>query len=218
MNNRFLLIMVACVAVFLGVLYFNRDGENSTSVEAEPSNHIYGVGTDASETDPENAVTLIEYGDFQCPACQSYYPLLKQLKENYKDQLTFQFRHYPLVAIHPNAMAAHKSAEAAGMQGKFWEMHDLIYEQQEAWKDSSNPAATFSGYAEQLDLDMEQYDADVASAEVNAIIQADIRSGKELNVQGTPAFVLEGELIESPASIEAFEQLIQDAIDKKTAD
>lgn len=225
MSNRFLAIILGLIIVFGGIVLVNRDNDESASVSAEPSSHIYGAVeqvTPDGAAEPvtqvkEGAVELIEYGDFQCPACAAYHPLLQQLKEQYKDQLAFQFRHYPLVAIHPNAMAAHKAAEAAGMQDKFWEMHDLIYQQQQSWKDSSNPNQTFAGYAEQLNLDMEKYNADVASAEVNAIIQADLQAGRDRDVTGTPAFILDGQLIENPSSVEAFEQLIEEAIEEKSS-
>ena len=79
----------------------------------------------------KSGVTLIEYGDFQCPACQQYYPIFKQIKEKYKDQITVQFRHFPIVSAHQNAMVAHRAAEAASNQGKFWEMHDLLIRKSE---------------------------------------------------------------------------------------
>ncbi len=207
--------MVACVAIFGGILFSQKKSNPSSSVTAEPSTHIYGV--DPSQApDPELVVNLTEYGDFECPGCFSYYPIFKQLKEQYKDQITFQFRNFPLTQIHPVAMAAHRAAEAASNQGKFWEMHDIIYERQKSWTGTNTAAQTFRGYAEELNLDMEQYDADVISEKTNAVIQADIKAGQDLRVNSTPTFVLDGQVIELPTSYEQFEQIIKDAIAKKS--
>lgn len=217
MNKQFVIILIAIFALFGGVLFLqkNDDSGPSTTATGQPGNHYYGINPEEAE-DPDAVVNLTEYGDFQCPACGSYYPIVKQVKEKYKDQITFQFKNFPLVAIHPNAMAGHRAAEAAALQGKFWEMHDMLYEQQQSWSSSNNPAEIFRGYAETIGLDMTQYDTDVSSREVNTAIQEDIKEGEALNVQGTPGFVLDGQLIENPKSIEEFDQLIEDAIAKKT--
>ena len=210
MSKQFIAIIAACLVIFGGLLFFNKDKNASTAVTAEPSNHLFGVQAD--NPDATGGVTLVEYGDFQCPACGAYYPIVEQLKEKYADKITFQYRNFPLVALHPNAMAAHKAAEAASRQGKFWEMYKLLYEQQKSWESSQNPGATFEAYAGQLGLDMDKYRTDVSSEDVNATIQADISAGKELNIQGTPGFVLDGKVIDNPKTVDAFDQLIQDAI------
>lgn len=215
MSKQFIIILVALVALFGGILFMQRNADQTPEVTADPSTHLFGVNPEEAE-DPNVVVNLTEYGDFQCPACGSYYPIVKEVKEKYADQITFQFRHFPIVSSHPNAMAAHRAAEAAANQGKFWEMHDLLYERQQSWTNDSNPASVFRGYAQELGLNMEQYDTDVPSRETNAVIQADIQAGKDLNVQGTPTFILDGKLIESPKSIEEFDQLIEDAIAQKT--
>src|SRR5688572_27110761 len=139
MNKRFLMILAACVVVFAGLLIFNKreakaPTENGNQT-AQLSNHTTGQGT--------AGVTLTEYGDFACPACYQYYPLLKQVKAKYGDQLKFQFRHFPLTEIHQNALISARAAEAAGLQGKFWEMHDKLYETQPAWRDHTNPSQFF---------------------------------------------------------------------------
>lgn len=218
MNKQFVIILIAVFAVFGGILFTQKNNGEETSTNsasAQPESHYYGVDPDATE-DPASVVNVTEFGDFQCPACAAYHPIVSQIKEKYKDQITFQFKNFPLVSIHPNAMAGHRAAEAAGLQGKFWEMHDMLYENQQAWSSGNNPAVTFRGYAESLELDMERYDTDVSSREVNTAVQDDIKDGEALNIQGTPGFVIDGKLIENPKSIEEFEKIIEDAIAQKT--
>ncbi len=214
MNKQFVIIMAIAVALFGGIIFTQKKSDNSQTSSVEPSSYTYGVDPEAVD-DAAVVVNLTEYGDFQCPGCGSYFPVVKEIKEKYKDQLTFQFRNFPLTSLHPNAFAAHRSAVAAGNQEKFFEMHDLLYERQAAWSSSTNPSQVFRGYAEELGLDMEKYDVDVASEATNAIIQADLSAGRALNITGTPTFLIDGEVIETPSSIEAFEQVIEDALETK---
>lgn len=205
MNKRFLAIIAAAALVFIGLIVVNKkDDTNAPNSNVSVTNHVFGNGS--------SGVTVIEYGDFQCPACYSYFPIFAQLKEEYKDRVTFQFRHFPLKQIHQNATAAHRAAEAAARQDKFWEMHDLLYENQKSWENSNNAAQFFEDYATQLELDIEKFKADVASSEVNDIINADFKAGQDLGVNGTPSFVVDGKLIETPNSIEAFREIIDKAI------
>lgn len=200
MNNKTFMIILGVLAVIAIAFVFISTGEDS-GVNAEATNHTYG--------NTEATVTLVEYGDFQCPACFQYYPALKQVKEKYKDVMTFQFRNFPLVQIHPNAMAAHRAAEAAGNQGKFWEMHDLLYERQQSWSQSVSPSVAIEAYAQELGLDLVQFNADATSEAVSLSIGADIEAGQGLGAAGTPTFILNGEKIETPApTVEAFSELI----------
>jgi protein-disulfide isomerase len=206
MNKRFLLILAAIIVVVVGFFVLTSPDSSSDS-NTQPSNHTYGNGS--------TGVVLIEYGDFQCPACGSFYPIVKSVKETYKDHITFQFRHFPLDQIHPNARAAHRAAEAAGRQGKFWEMHDMLYDNQRSWTSSTNAPPIFEGYAQTLGLNMDQYRTDVSSNEVNSVINADVREAQKLNATSTPTFVLDGKIIDNPEGYEAFTKLIDDAIRAK---
>ena len=210
MDRRFVLILLACLTLFVGLVFFlKKDASAPSGGQSDAtSNHVQGEGT--------SGIALVEYGDFQCPACGAYYPIVKQVKEHYGDQITFQFRNFPIVSAHPNAMSAHRAAEAAHMQGKFWEMHDLLYENQESWSSSSNPAAIFRSYAEDLGLDLERYTTDLAREEVADTIQADLQAGKDIGVAATPGFILDGKLIaNNPRSLEDFIKLIDEAIADK---
>lgn len=209
-------IILAAVVVGLGVLFFvtKKDDTPSTSFTGDPRK----VQTDDHTIKaPNEKVVLIEYGDFQCPACGAAYQPLKQAKALFKDQVTFVFRHLPLSQIHPNAFAAARAAEAAGMQGKFFEMHDKLYETQNAWGEvSTNQQKLFEGYAEELGLDMNKFRTDYASEAVAERINRDIATAKgTFDASGTPTFILNGEKIENPAATkDAFAKMLSDAITK----
>ncbi len=203
MDNKFLIVVFVIIAGFIGFLGVSKQSKqtDTSNVTVSPSSHIQGAGT--------SGVELIEYGDFQCPACAAYYPVVKAIKEKYGDQIKFQFRHFPLVQIHNHALLASKAAEAASRQGKFWEMHDLLYENQRNWSVLGDPTDTFVGYATQLNLDVEQFRADITNKEVNDIVLADLKQAQALGATSTPTFVLNGErLTENPDSLDAFYELI----------
>lgn len=204
--------MAALVVVFFGVIIVskNKQDVNAPGGAVNGSNHIKGKGT--------AGVTLVEFGDFQCPTCSSFYTLVKALEKKYDQQITFQFRHFPLVQIHDNAMIAHRSAEAAGKQNKFWEMHDILYERQKIWSESSNAKLIMEDYASELGLNVDQFKTDFASSEVNDIITADTKLGQDAGVTGTPTFVINGKTLDDlPRDIDSFSKLIDQAIADKKA-
>src|SRR5215211_7709582 len=108
-------------------------------------------------------VRLEEFGDFECPPCGMFHPILEQMHAEFGDKLQITFREFPLVPTHQHALAAASAAEAAGIQGKFWEMHDLLYEHQNEWKKEFNVRPIFEGYAKQLGLDVDRYKRDMNS-------------------------------------------------------
>ncbi|MCD8561865.1 DsbA family protein [Candidatus Saccharibacteria bacterium] len=150
----------------------------------------------------DSKVVLIEYGDYQCPSCQNAAPHVTELTDEYADSIVFVFRNFPLSSIHPNARAASAAAEAAGIQGKFWEMHDLLYENHEAWEtqDATQRTNTFKLYAESLGLDIARFEADMSGARVTDKISFDQALGKKQSVDATPTFILNGEKLDSDAS------------------
>ncbi|MEK9182351.1 MAG: DsbA family protein [Patescibacteria group bacterium] len=156
-------------------------------------------------------VIITEYSDFQCPACAAYYELVKQVHKDFGDNLAIVYRHFPLRQIHANAEAAALSAEAAGRQGKFWEMHDMIFESQENWKDEKNAQEIFSEYAGKLDLDAERFKLDLNLKELKQKVEADYQSGVKAGVNHTPTFFLNGKEIQNPRSYEEFKQIINDS-------
>lgn len=160
-------------------------------------------------TGPETAtLTLIEYADFQCPTCATYAPLLEQVQAAYANDLRVVYRYFPLQTIHPNATISAQAAEAAGLQGKFWEMHDLLFERQSDWNRLANPHDTFATYAQELGLNVEQFKTDIDSKEVKNRVSADYRSGTAVGVSGTPTFFLNGEPLENPRGFDAFKAVL----------
>lgn len=202
-------VVIGLVALFL--LTDKKEASNTTftgdAKQVQSDDHV--------RNEPGKKVSLIEYGDFQCPSCGSYYPTLKQLEEKYRDHVSFVFRHFPIISIHPNAFSAARAAEAAGKQGKFFEMHDKLYESQSSWGQvGSNQQSLFESYAQELGLDMTKFKQDYASQAVADRINRDISSAKQFSIQGTPTFILNGEKIKNPADLAAFEKVLDDAIKK----
>lgn len=156
-------------------------------------------------------VSLVEYSDFQCPACGYYHPVIEEvLKKDGKD-ITFTYRHFPLPQ-HKNALNAAYSAEAAGMQGKFWEMHKLLFDHQNDWSELADPKPTFEGYAKEIGLDIEKYKTDRDTDAVKEAVKKDIETGTKSGVNSTPSFYLNGKKIENPQNVAAFEALIENTL------
>ncbi len=154
---------------------------------------------------------LVEYSDFQCPACAAYHPLVKEVVEKMGNQVKFVYRHFPL-SQHTNAKPAAYAAEAAGLQGKFWEMHDMIFANQTKWAERGDGAEIFAGYAKTLGLNMEQYAADASSSKVADKVSQDFDSGISSGVNSTPSFFLNGKKINNPRSYDEFRNVIEAAI------
>jgi len=165
---------------------------------------------------PENApVTLVEFGDYQCPSCGGFHPIVKELMKREGDKLKLEFHHYPLVQIHANALAASKAAEAAGNQGKYWEMNDVLFANQTRWSNLGNPETEFMTYATGLGLDSNRFMQDYRSPEVEAKILADVQRGRTALIDGTPTFFINGQRVwDLPQGVEGFQKLI----DEKLAD
>ncbi len=141
-------------------------------------------------------VQLTEYADFQCPACGQFYPVVTDVLEKYGDQITFEFKHFPLVSIHQFAMPAAKAAEAAGQQGKFFEMYDKLFVNQNIWTKSATPQVYFLQYAEELGLDMPLFKQHLRSSLIEDHIRSQFDEARGLGLTGTPSFYLNGQRLE----------------------
>lgn len=211
MSKRFLIIMGVLVVLFFGFLVFGKSNDSADAPTdlSKGSNHVKGESS--------TGVTLLEFGDFQCSACAAFYPLIKDIEKKYDGEISFQYRHFPLVQLHDKAMIAHRAAEAAGKQGKFFEMHDILYERQKIWSESENATRIMEDYATELALNIDTFKSDFASATVNDVISADIKIGQDQGASATPTFVLDGKVIEdAPSDIEGFSKLIDEAIANKS--
>ncbi|MEK7193318.1 MAG: thioredoxin domain-containing protein [Patescibacteria group bacterium] len=160
----------------------------------------------------EAKVTLIEYSDFQCPACGTYYPIVKKLLEDYGDRIRFVYRHFPLRQIHKNADIAAQAAEAAGVQGKFWEMHNAIFEHQRDWSESSDAKKMFIEYATTIGLDEDQFLKDLGNKTAKEKIDEDLQSGLSAGVNATPSFFLNGQKMPQPKGLDDFKRQLDAAL------
>jgi protein-disulfide isomerase len=193
-RSRWIIFIVTCIVVLGGLILLTK--KDSVNVDdLDPSKAVSETETTIGDHVYGNAsakVVLIEYGDFQCPGCGGAFPQLKTIKETYKDTVAFIFRDFPLTTIHPNALAAATAAEAASLQGKFWEMHDALYENQSAWSDIEAAKRTdvFAGYARDIGLDVEKFKTDLNDTRVAANISRDRAFGQKLGISGTPSLYI----------------------------
>ena len=155
-------------------------------------------------------VTIVEFGDYQCPSCGGFHPVIKELLKREGDNLKFEFHHFPLIQIHANALAASKAAEAAGEQGKYWEMNDALYINQSQWSALPNVEAEFASYAARLGMDPNRFLQSFRSPEIEARVLADVERGRSAQVDATPTFFVNGQRIwELPQSVEEFQKIVQ---------
>ncbi len=206
-SKKFYLILIAIVIAIIGFAVYTKEQKQGVSSGdgSKTSSNFYGK--------EDSQVTITEFVDFQCEACYAYYPFVKQVKEQYKDQVRFQVRNFPITSGHQFAFQAARSAEAAARQGKFWEMHDMIFEGQKQWEQMQDPQSIFDGYAEQIGLDMTKFKEDFASPDVASVINQDLKDVKELGGTGTPTFAINGKKVENPGpTAEALSKMIEDAL------
>ncbi len=184
------------VLTILLIAGFGFTGKKSTDpIVATRTGQV--MRDDAFFEGPADApITLVEFGDFQCPACKQMFPAVNNLLTTFPNQVKVVFREYPL-RQHANARAAAAAAEAAGAQGKFWEMHTFLYERQTEWDTAANPLDDFTEYANLLGLDMAQWRTDMESDLIQRRISQDVADGDALGVPGTPTFYVNGTQIEA---------------------
>ena len=217
-KSRWIIFGVVCVLVLGGlILLANKDKKDVSSIDpskiiaatdTEIGDHVYG--------NKDSQVIVFEYGDFQCPSCGGAFPQLKTIKETYKHQIAFVFRNFPLTSIHPNALSAATSAEAAGLQGKFWEMHDALYLNQDSWTNSStNDRNTiFEDYAKSVGVNVTQYNTDLTGKKVADKIARDRALGKKVGVDSTPTVFIGNDKMNS----DVISNLVQGDGSKLTAE
>jgi len=207
--NKILLIGggLFIVIIGLGLLVNSNKPEIETFTDVEA---LALVDTDYVAGDRESEVIFMEFSDLQCPACKGYYPLIEELKTQYSDRVAFVIRDFPL-PFHVQARDAAYALRAAKAQGAFDEMRALIFEGQETWGGNTRAATFFERYAEELELDMVQFNADVESEAFRTEVANDVAKGRALNVNSTPTFLLNGEKI-TAQTVEQFALLLDDAL------
>lgn len=208
------IIILTVLVIVVGVtfaLWKRGDGTNSnsalTTTNTAPAPVAAGTAPAASNagaTKPNvkvsSPVVLEEFGDYQCPPCGQLYPELKQIEKEYAGQVQIVFHHFPLIKIHKNALLAARAAEAARNQNKFWEMHDLLYENQREWAELADAQPVFLSYAKKLNLNLDKFTQDLTSNVIDQKISADIQRGETMGVTGTPTVFLDRQLLNFQAT------------------
>jgi len=220
MSKAFWAAIVIIIVVLVGVFHFTGKKDNTSSnssSKATVTNHVEGSTS--------TGVKLQEYGDYECPFCGQFYPIVKQVVDQYKDKIQFQFSNLPLTQIHRNAFAGARAAEAAALQGKFWEMHDQLYINQDPQGASGWVADTqdvlddyFVKFAQAAGVpDINKFKSDFASSQVNSAINADIAAFKKTGLdESTPTFFLDGKQIHPTYDVTSFQKAIDAEIKQKT--
>ena len=200
-KKAWIIFSLLCIGLVAGMIWLGRSDQTNVSdvdhnavqaAEARNGNiadHTYGK--------TGSKVLVIAYGDFQCPGCASAAPVFAQVKETYKDKVLFVFRNKPLTSIHPNALASSAAVEAAGLQGKYWEMHDVMYSTQDSWKDLAGEDRTnfFVARANEIGIDGDKLKADLELPEIRKKINFDSALADKAGVTGTPTFYINGKEI-----------------------
>ncbi len=212
--------------LFVGIIVVakNKNKPQTATGSAQFANNGHArmltkEGKDAtnSANPAQKVVTLVEYGDLQCPACKSYQPVVSDLLKAFPEQLKLVFKNYPLTQVHPNAMAASVAAEAAAKQGKFFEFVDKAYAKQEEWAGLTDPQSKFEEYAKALGMNVDQFKKDQKDPAIAKLISDQNTEGIQNGVTGTPSFFVDGKKIENPASLEEFKKIISEEIKSTTS-
>ena len=208
-NEGKILLGISLVAIVLAVGAAFLLGNPSASVSGTKADTNKLVRTDSFKSASGSAkVTLVEFGDYQCPTCANMHGPVKQLIEEYKGQVLFVFRNFPLIQIHQNALRASYAAEAAGSQGKFWEMHDELYGNQPAWSENSDPDKLFKKKKKNVGLDEKLYSEALKSDAVAKKVSRDLKDGADLGINGTPTFFINGQQYYGTLSYEGLKKEI----------
>jgi|SRR3989344_8436963 len=202
-------IVVITIAIVIGAVFFLSQPEKPIVVDAAKL-----VKEDSLKLASESAkLTIVEFGDYQCPACALAHPGIKKAVADYPGQVNFVFRHFPL-AQHKNADLASRAVEAANLQGKVWLMHDKLYESQPEWETEANALEIFKKYAGELGMDVEKFATDISSDPVKQKVRDDLADGLAIGVNSTPSFYFNSELYKSGVSYENFKAEIEKYLEK----
>jgi protein-disulfide isomerase len=204
LRNPWIVIGLVAVLLIGGAMWYGSTASAKYDAGVEVKAHIKG--------NPDATVKLVEYSDFQCPACAQFQPVVAEIIAEYGDRMSFEYRHFPLTQIHRLAEPAARAAEAAGQQGKFFEFHDLLFVNQATWAQSTNPAQFFVQYATELGLDVDQFMRQQRSTILRDQVRAQFNEARDLGFTGTPSFVLNGQVMKFN-SFDEFKAQIVAAID-----
>lgn len=201
-----LIILGVLILTFLGIFWLVKNSQNPAPAVT--------VDADGFVPTEKGKAIMVEFADFQCPACRYYYPIVRQLRADYGDKLTVIYKYFPLRQIHQNAQMSAQAGEAAKLQDKFNEMEEMLFMKQDEWANLSDSDAKekFSSYAESIGLNREQFLKDISSDQVKDAVNKDYEQGIGLGVNSTPTFFVNGKKITNPASYDGFKSIIDQAL------
>jgi len=204
-------IVFSIVILIGGAWLYQKNAPNTVSSILTANQEALVREDSLKKVAPHQKVIVVEFADYQCPACSYIAPGVKELMDTYKDNVTFVYRNFPLKTIHPNAVISAQMARIAGEQGKFWEMHEKLYASQSEWENLSDPTAKFISYAEQLGMTTVGIKEKLLSDLYKDKIDADLKDGELVSVNSTPTFFV-GNTIIRTADYKALKKAIDDAI------
>ncbi|MFN2576140.1 MAG: DsbA family protein [Pyrinomonadaceae bacterium] len=207
------IVLVAALVAGWVLLRSSREQRNASTPTPDPAAEAKGAEPPHVRGNPNAPVTLEEFGDFQCPTCGTYYPEVKKIENEFGDRLKVIFREYPLLPMHEHALMAAQAAEAAGLQGKFWEMHDKLYETQTTWVEAKDLVPVFVNYAKEIGIDPDRFMKDLNAEEVAVRVFQDGKRAHAFGLKGTPSFFVNGvEAKDDQWKPEGLRQMIKDAL------
>ncbi|HKE02592.1 MAG TPA: thioredoxin domain-containing protein [Blastocatellia bacterium] len=186
---------VLVAAIGAGVWMFRSAQPNPATTPAATPALAGGPVASPDVATSKGVVIIEEFGDYQCPPCGALHPILKTLKSEFGDRIKLIFRHFPLTTIHKHALEASFAAAAAGLQGKFWEMHDTLYENQSTWSDVGDFRPVAINYARRIGLDVQRFTQDMDGLKVMGLVSADEQRANAFSVNSTPTVFIDGRLV-----------------------
>lgn len=205
-------LLLAFSVWFLVTVVNSSNNNNATTADTI---NVPPVNAQDMTSGPKNAkVVIVEYADFQCPGCAAAYPILKQLTDDYKNKILFVYRFMPLEQIHQHALLSAQASYAAYKQGKFWEMHDLLFAHQTDWAEATDAQGIFLSYAKSLNLNSDQFTKDMLDQNTIKYIKSQEQKGIAIGIQATPTIFLNGKQVENANSYDDFKKLVDQALSK----
>lgn len=209
-NKGFLASVIITIILLVGGIFLFSSKEGKPQEAKKVSDEILMPKTAIRTASNPTNINLVEFGDYQCPACGTYHEFVKKLLAEKESEVNFVFRHFPLTQ-HKNAQMASLSALSASKQGKYWEMHNKLFESQSEWSTLTDPKDKFIDYARQIGIDTERFKKDLELTELSDIIKKDMGDGNLVGINATPTYFLNGLKLELPSTYEEFKNLVLSA-------
>lgn len=207
-------ISLATIAIVIGAAFFFGGTQGPKEEKKLTKEELQKLVTKDSHRigDKKAPISIVEFGDYQCPACGAAHSVVNKILKEYQGKISYVFRHFPL-SQHQNAEVAAEAAESAGAQGKFFEMHNLLYDKQQEWSEDNNPVDNyFVGYAKTLELDVDKFKKDIEANAYKKTIQQGISAGNALGLTATPTFFINDEKVTGGLPYNQFKEKIDAAL------